>query len=277
MINNISLPRLINIRFFYFIISFNILLISNGGAQPSASDKIVDMPYSEKLDSLIKAFNIPDARVDQNSEIKNNQNIQIDYGEKFFQRAQEIISKQVVPNNIEFKVYLYSRLGVCYIEKKSNKQASEELYKARDYANLLEQPKRSKYLANIESNLLPVLNEERKYEEAISLAQKIIKEYQGVGTGLLKNIVASSALDEFVYAAKSHKWSNDKIKLHLQKITDTYTNEVACKADLHLLRIAEEQKDEKTIKMLKNKILTRYPKTWEYTNIYQSYFDAEIK
>lgn len=240
-------------------------------------DRIVDIPDSSLLDSLIIAYKIPDARVEKNSDIKKDSSLIKNYWEIFYEKANYLITNNLLPDNKEFKAYIYSRMGAYFIESKKYEEAKNYLEKAQSEAGMLEPTKSLKYLANIESNLLPILNETGRYNDVISLSKKIIEKYQGVGSGFLKNIIATSAINEFVYAAKKQNWTNDALKLYLEKISNAYNNDVACMADFHLLRIAKEQADISKAKQIKEKILSRYPKTQEFTNIYQSYFDLEEK
>lgn len=252
---------------FFFL---NLYFALSVKTQPSVGDKIIDYPQSKKLDSIIISLSIPDPRVEKNNEIWKDQKLLEEYQERFYKKATEMLAKSMIPEDPEFQTYFFMKLGTNYGEKKDFEKSIKYLEHAKVNAKLLNRQDSRKYLASIESYLLPVFNESKKYNEALVLSKKVIDEYQGVGTGLFKNLISVSAVSEFVYSAEKLELSINDIENYLIKISEKYDNDVACVADVKLYSLAIKENNQKKADNIKTRILTRYPKTPEYTKIYKS-------
>ncbi|MDI6802914.1 MAG: hypothetical protein QME58_03590 [Bacteroidota bacterium] len=257
------------------IIFLLIFILSTGFSQPGESDKTIDLQVSEKVDSIIRALKIPDIRLELSFENKKNKDIIDEYRNKFIIRAEEIISQNKVPNNFEFQAYFYGILGAYYIPKDILKSFIY-MNKALETTELITD-NRILYQAQIETYLLTAFLMAEKFKDALQLSEKFIEKYPGLGSGALKNAVATYGVNSYAESSKKSGVTYEKMKKYLNTLSEKYSNEIACAADFQLLLLAQEQKNNTRVETLKNRILTRYPKTWEYTIIYESYFDTVLK
>ncbi len=258
-------------------ILFIVIIIGNIGISQTPDELIKNFSESQEVDSLLRYYRLPDPRLDLSKEEHKDKNKIMEVENRYIARAEEMLTKSLLPNNNEFQTYFYGKLGVSYLHKKEYDKSIHYFNKAIEKARTLQPDLQKAYIAGTELFLIDAYSATNKYLNSLQLAKKAIVQYQGIGKGKLKNSLAVSSVSEYVYAAKGLGWSVSSIEDSLQEISNAYTNEVGCAADFQLLLLAQEQKNKTRVEALKNRILTRYPKTWEYTIIYESYFDAVLK
>ncbi|MDI6802913.1 MAG: hypothetical protein QME58_03585 [Bacteroidota bacterium] len=264
-------------KYILFIFIINIFIISNIGFSQTLDEIIEKFTASQEVDSLLRYYRLPDPRLDFSKEEQKDKNKIMEIEDRYIARADEMLKKGQLPNNNEFQTYFYGKLGVSYLHKKEYDKSIYYFNEANEKAKTMQPDLQKAYIAGIEMFLIGAYSATNKYINSLQLAKKAIVLYQDIGKGKLKNSLAVSSVSEYVDAAKGLGWSVRSIEDSLQEISNAYMNEVGCAADFQLLLLAQEQKNKTRVEALKNRILTRYPKTWEYTIIYESYFDAVLK
>lgn len=264
-------------KYILFIVIIYYIIIGNIGISQTLDETIGNFAVSKDVDSLLRYYRLPDPRLDLSEDEHKDKNKLMEVQGRYIVRAEEMLKKGQLPNNNEFQTYFYGQLGVSYVYKKENDKSIYYFSKAIEKAKTLQPDLQKAHIAGIETYLIGAYSATNKYLNSLQLAKKAIVQYQGIGKGKFKNSIAGYGVSTYVYAAKGLGWSVSSIEDSLQEISNAYTNDVGCSADFQLLLLAQEQKNNTRVEALKNRILTRYPKTWEYTIIYESYFDAVLK
>ncbi|MDP2208461.1 MAG: hypothetical protein Q8K98_06770, partial [Bacteroidota bacterium] len=259
------------------VIIINYIVIGNICISQAQDELIENFVVSQEVDSLLRYYRLPEPRLDLSKEEHKDKNKIKEVEGKYIVRAEEMLTKGLVPNNNEFQTYFYGKLGVSYLHKEEYDKSIYYFNKAIEKAKTIQPDLQKAYIAGTEIFLIDAYSSTNKYLNALQLAKKFIVQYQGIGKSRFKNSISVYGVRKYVNAAKGLGWSVSSIEDSLQEISNAYANEVGCAADFQLLLLAKEQKDDTRVKQLKNRILTRYPKTWEYTIIYESYFDAVLK
>lgn len=254
-----------------FTLLFYSAVISQG------KDLLINYSVSKEVDSLLYVLALPDVRTSLTEEERTDKKKRESVSVAFLEKANVIIKSGKLPSNTEFQTYFYCQLGIYTSNKKEYDKAIKYYREAIELSKKLTNFKSKAYQAEIKLFLIFSLSEINNYAEAITLSKELIENYQGVGSGNLKNAVSVKGVVEYVDAAKKGKIDSAEIQKYLSSISEQYNNDVGCSADFEIYLLAKEQADISKAKQIKEKILSRYPKTQEFTNIYQSYFDLEEK
>ncbi len=233
------------------------------------SDRPVDFTPPPGVSALYAKLGLQNPEDALRGEMQNDLTHTRDFYRTFLAQAKKVLEGGPIPDDTVFQVILFNTAGIGAIALEQWADAERYLTRA-DTLVTTGRINLRPLQADVRWNLLVSFLMQKEFMKAVPLARSIIEDDQGVGTGGLANALSSGTVSRYVSAAQAAGIPVTEVRAYLESTSEKYDNEVACAADVQLFILALREADRPRAEALKSRILTRYPSSRQFTELYRS-------